>query len=66
MTNILISWKTSIFGLLLVIGGIFLLTNNRIVEGSMCLTAGCGLFNAKDSGVTGVGSSAKTEDKIKS
>jgi hypothetical protein len=53
MQNILNSWKTSIFGLLLVVGGIYLLTIEKTVEGGLCLAAGLGLLSAKDSGVTG-------------
>lgn len=58
------SWKTTIIGFILLIAGVYLLVIGKTVEGGICLTSSLGFFAAKDSTVTGVGSSAITEHEI--
>ena len=58
------SWKTTIIGVILLAGAIILFLNDRPLEASICLTNSIGMFVAKDSTVTGVGSAAKTEHEI--
>ncbi len=59
------SWKTTITGIVLCIFSLILFSQDRPLEAGIVLTAGVGLLAAKDSTVTGVGSSAVTESEIK-
>jgi hypothetical protein len=58
------NWKTTVSGAILLLGGIVLFCINRPIEGSMCVVAGVGLFNAKDATTTGVGENSKTLHEI--
>jgi len=49
------SWRTTIAGLAVLAGGIYLVVIGKTVEGGIIIAAGLGLLGAKDFNVTGTG-----------
>lgn len=52
MNALLVSWRTSLSGLITIGLGAYLLLNGQAVEGTGLITLGSGLLAARDNGVS--------------